>query len=47
MDVGTRVDMAMHQIHVAREDLDTVYLTFNAGQFRGANNRAYYIFIIQ
>ena len=42
MDVGTRMDVAMHRIQVAREDLDTAYLTFNAGQFRGANNRAYY-----
>ena len=42
MDVGTRMDVAMHRIQVAKEDLETAYLTFNAGQFRGANNRAYY-----
>lgn len=42
MDAGTRTDMAMHRLQVATEDLDTAYLTFNAGQFRGANNRAYY-----
>lgn len=42
VDVGTRMDVAMHRIQVAKEDLDTAYLTFNAKQFRGANNRAYY-----
>ncbi len=42
MDVGTRMDVAMHRLHMAKEDLDTAYLTFNAGQYRGANNRAYY-----
>ncbi len=42
MDVGTRMDVTMHRLHVAKEDLDTAYLTFNAGQYRGANNRAYY-----
>lgn len=31
MDVGTRMDVAMHRIQVAKEDLDTAYLTFNAG----------------
>lgn len=42
MDVGTRMDVVRHRLQVAKEDLDTAYLTFNAGQFRGANNRAYY-----
>lgn len=40
--VGTRMDVAKHRLAVAKEDLDTAHLTFNAGQFRGANNRAYY-----
>ena len=42
MDIGTRMDVTMHRLRVAKEDLDTAYLTFNAGQYRGANNRAYY-----
>ncbi len=42
MDVGTRMDMAMHRIQMAKEDLDTAYLSFNARQFGGVNNRAYY-----
>lgn len=41
-DVGTRTDMAMHWMQVAKEDLDMAYLTFNAGQFGEVNNRAYY-----
>lgn len=32
VDIGTRMD-------VAQEDLDTAHLTFDAGQFCGANNR--------
>lgn len=31
MDVGTRMDMAMHWMQVAKEDLDMVYFIFNAG----------------
>lgn len=42
LDVGTKMDVARHRLNVAREDLDTAHLTFAAGQYRGANNRAYY-----
>lgn len=42
LDVGTKMDVVRHRLSVAREDLDTAYLTFEAGQYRGANNRAYY-----
>lgn len=42
LDVGTRMDLAKHRLQVAKEDLDTAHLTFEAGQYRGANNRAYY-----
>ena len=31
MDVGTRMDMAMHWMQVAKEDLDMAYFIFNAG----------------
>lgn len=41
-DFGTRIDVARHKLRVAKEDLETSKLTFNAGQFRAANNRAYY-----
>ena len=42
LDVGTKMDVVRHRLNVAREDLDTAYLTFEAGQYRAANNRAYY-----
>lgn len=36
------MDVVRHRLNVAREDLDTANLTFEAGQYRAANNRAYY-----
>ena len=42
MDVGTKMDVVRHRLNIAREDLDTANLTFEAGQYRAANNRAYY-----
>ncbi|MBS6196574.1 MAG: HEPN domain-containing protein [Clostridiales bacterium] len=42
MDVGTQMDVARHRLLVAKEDLETAELIFGAGQYRGANNRAYY-----
>lgn len=42
LDIGTQMDVARHRLQVAREDLETAQLTFEAAQYRGANNRAYY-----
>ena len=42
LDIGTKMDVARHRLAVSREDLDSAHLTFNAGQYRAANNRAYY-----
>lgn len=42
LDIGTQMDVARHRIQVAKEDLETANLTFTAGKYRGANNRAYY-----
>ena len=42
LDVGTKMDVVRHRLSVAKEDLDTAHLTFEAGQYRAANNRAYY-----
>ena len=42
LDGGTKEDVVRHRLGVAREDLETARLTFDAGQYRGANNRAYY-----
>ena len=41
-DVGTKDDVAKHRLEVAYEDLETAELTFEAGKYRAANNRAYY-----
>ncbi|MBN2947969.1 MAG: HEPN domain-containing protein [Blautia sp.] len=41
-DIGNRMDVVRHRLNVAREDLETAQLIFDAGQYRGANNRAYY-----
>ena len=40
IDVGTQMDVVRHRLNVAREDLETAHLTFEAEQYRGANNRA-------
>ena len=42
LNVGTKMDVIRHRLNVAREDMDTANLTFEAGQYRAANNRAYY-----
>lgn len=42
LDIGTKMDVVRHRLNVAKEDLDTAHLTFEAGQYRAANNRAYY-----
>lgn len=42
LEIGTQMDVARRRLQVAKEDLDTANLTFEAGQYRGANNRAYY-----
>ena len=42
LDVGTKMDVAWHRLSVAKEDLDAAHLTYDAGQYRAANNRAYY-----
>lgn len=42
LNTGTKIDVVRHRLKVAKEDLDSAYLTFEAGQYRAANNRAYY-----
>lgn len=41
-ETGTRNDLMEHRFRIAKEDLETAYLLLEAGQYRGANNRAYY-----
>ena len=40
--MGSRTDIVIHRIRVAKEDLATAQLLVEAEQYRGANNRAYY-----
>lgn len=42
LETGTQMDIARYRLQTAKEDLDTANLTFSSGQFRAANNRAYY-----
>ncbi len=41
-NTGTKKDMALHRLQVAREDLETAQLLFRENKHRAANNRAYY-----
>lgn len=42
LDAGTQADVSKYRLQMAREDLDAADLTFSSGQYRAANNRAYY-----
>ena len=42
-DIGTQMDVVKYRLMAAKDDLDTAKLTFQAGKFRAANNRAYYM----
>lgn len=42
LDAGAQIDIAKYRLQTALEDLDTANLTFSSGQYRAANNRAYY-----
>ena len=41
IDIGTKMDVVRYRLDIAREDLETAKITFQAGKYRGANNRAY------
>ena len=41
-EIGTRKDLAAYRLKTAEEDLSSAELLLNHGDFRGANNRAYY-----
>lgn len=41
-DMGNFKDIIKHRLEVAAEDLTTARILFDANQYRGANNRAYY-----
>ncbi len=41
-DIGTKEDLARHRLQTAREDLKSASILLESGEYRGANNRAYY-----
>jgi len=47
LDVGTKMDVARHRLNIAKEDLDTAHLTFEAGQYRGSTIERIIVSFIQ
>ena len=41
-DQGTIEDLVYHRLRIAREDLKSARILYEAEEYRGANNRAYY-----
>ena len=41
-DIGTIKDLSNYRIQTAKSDLNAANILMNAGEYRGANNRAYY-----
>lgn len=42
LDIGNKWDLVFHRLQIAEEDLVSASLLWESGQYRGANNRAYY-----
>ena len=40
--IGTKKDLVLYRLHTARSDLKSARILLEAGEYRGANNRAYY-----
>ena len=40
--IGTRKDIVSYRIETAKSDLKSAKILLNAGEYKGANNRAYY-----
>lgn len=41
-DVGTRTDLVLYRLETAQQDLHSAKVLFDAQEYKGANNRAYY-----
>lgn len=41
-EIGTKKDLALYRLETAKSDLNSAKILLNAGEYRGANNRAYY-----
>ena len=42
LDIGGKWELVLHRLRAAEEDLASANLLLESGQYRGANNRAYY-----
>ena len=42
LDTGGKWELVFHRLQIAEEDLASANLLWGSGQYRGANNRAYY-----
>ena len=40
--IGTKKDLVLYRLQTARSDLKSAMILLEAGEYRGANNRAYY-----
>lgn len=40
--IGTKKDLVLYRLQTARSDLKSAGILLEAGEYRGANNRAYY-----
>lgn len=40
--IGTKQDLCLYRIHTAKENLKSAKILFDAKEYKGANNRAYY-----
>ena len=40
--IGTKKDLVLYRLQTARPDLKSARILLEAGEYRGANNRAYY-----
>lgn len=41
-DIGTRKDLCIYRLQTAKENLKAAEILFDAEEYKGANNRAYY-----
>lgn len=41
-DIGTRKDLCLYRIQTAKDNLKAARILFEAKEYKGANNRAYY-----
>ena len=41
-DIGTKKDLVLYRLQIARSDLKSARILMEAEEYRGANNRAYY-----